>query len=211
MKNKDLNKGYNQAVSGKRNNRLAMLLVTGFCALVTLSALVLYLISNLAIADKVKVIDTTGRYIHTELEHREQLVKSGVQSHVHNTMYYLNSGDRSSLNTNKSKALFLIDRLDAYNIFERWKKERAYNNILRNGHVYKVIEVKVTHMDLEQGEPFPFKSEATLLVQDGTRQEYWLINGKGFVSYTTPSWPNNQWGMFISDYTQDYQKVVLDE
>ena len=211
MENKDLQKGFNEAIGAKKTNRFAMILVTCFCGVITITALVLYLFSNLAIADKVKVMDSTGRVIDTELMYRTDLINSGIQSHVFNAMYYLNSGDRNSHKSNQSKALFLVDRQDAFSIFERWKKEKAYNDILKNGHVYKILEAKVTHADISKGEPYPFKSEATLLIKDGIREEYWLIEGQGYITHTSPSFPNNQWGMIISDYTQDYTKVDLDE
>ncbi len=211
MKNKELVKGFNESVGAKKTNRFAMLLITGFSGVITLSVLVLYFFSNLAIADKVKVFDSSGREVETELKYRTDLINSGVQSHVYNAMYYLNSGDRNTLNGNRAKALFLVDRTNALSIFERWKKEKAYNDILRNGHVYKILEVKVTHVNIDKGEPFPFRSEATLLIQDGPRQEYYLITAQGVVTYETPSFPNNQWGMKISDYTQNYTKVNLDE
>ena len=210
MRNKDLEKGFNESVGAKKTNRFAMILVTVFCGVITLSALFLYLLSNISIADKVKVFDNTGKEVPTELMYRTDLINAGIQRHVFNGMYYLNSVDRQNLETNRTKALFLVDRQDAFSIYERWKKQKAYNDILKNGHVYKILDVKVTHVDESKREPFRFKSEATLLIQDGTRQEYWLIEAQGAITYTTPSFPNNEWGMNISDYSQDYQKVELD-
>ncbi|MEM8510594.1 MAG: hypothetical protein AAF717_22360 [Bacteroidota bacterium] len=211
MKESDLHKGYNESVAGKRNSRLAMILVTVFCGVVTLASLVLYFSSNLAIADKVKVFDSTGREVQTDLVRKEKLLVSGIQRHVYNGMYYANSGDRNSLKENQARTYFLVDNEDALRIFNHWKNEKAYNDILQNGHIYKIVDAKVTGVDTANGEPFAFTSEATLLVRDGTKEDYWFITGEGDIIYNTPSYPYNEWGFEITNYTQQYQKVPKDE
>jgi len=211
INNKSLKKGYNDLTEGKRNNRLAMILVTVFSCVITLTCLVLYLFSNIMIADKVKVIDRSGNVLNSELMRREQMIESGLKSHVKKAIYYLNSGTRYNLKTNQAKALFLVNTNSAYAIYERWKKQGAYADILQRGHQYEIVEEEIFLNAITNEEPFFISVEAILKIKDGSREAFWKIKGKGEVYYTTPSYPNNDWGFDIQNYTQEYTKVNLSE
>jgi hypothetical protein len=56
-------KGYDDVVEGKRTGRLAMWLITIVSIVITLSALIISALLQANSADKMKVIDNTGRVI----------------------------------------------------------------------------------------------------------------------------------------------------
>ncbi len=202
-----LSEKFNEMESSKKTNRLAMYLVTGFCAIVTVSSLALNYLSKRQVVDLVQVVDAnSGRYLPAELQRREAVLNSGIKDHVHRSMYYANSFSRNTLKSNQAKTKFLMDEGDALNIFERYKKTKSYADAVQLGHLYEVTKVTLTHLDTKQ-EPFPFRVEATLEVTDGLRKELWTITGQGHIIYHDPIYPQNVPGLFITNYSQRYTKT----
>lgn len=208
MKNKELQEGYNQAVSAKKNNKLAMILVTSFCGVITITALLLYMFSHLTIADKLKVVDTTGRELKSDLMRRDQVLKNALKEHVVKCVKYSNSFSRETYKNNQNIALLLMDRSSAFRIFEGYKKGKSYNDALKLGHIYEVETTKVTNLSTEK-EPFEFIAESILVAQDGGRKNYFKIVSKGEITYRDPSYPYNSYGLWTSNYVQESTRINL--
>jgi len=207
MRNSELTKGFNELSEAKKNNRLAMILVTVFAAVITITAMIMYMISHINIASKVKVVDISGRVIESDFVRQELLLESGIKSHVEYAVNYLNSFSREEIIDNQKKSLFLVDRENAHQIFESYKKSNAYDNATQRGHIYKVLNTKVTHLELSKGEPFYFKSQSLLEIKDGTRRTLYKIFSQGKITYRTPIYPNNTQGLWISEYRQTSKEV----
>lgn len=210
MKNKDLERGYNELVAGKKTNRLAMILITVFCIVITLGAIISSTISSMAMADKVKVVDTRGVQMKSNLKRQSELVKIGIQSHVEDALFYMNSFQRETLDTNRKRALMLIDKESAYRVFETYKKEGIYDDAVERGHIYKVEKTAVTHLT-EEGEPYKFMAQSELVTIDGSKREYFTIISEGYVTFRTPSYPYNTHGLWITEFRQKATKIVTDE
>ena len=209
MKNKDLEKGYNESIGGKKTNRLAMILITSFSGVITITALVLYMVSNITIADKIKVFDSQGNEYKTQLMRQSELLKTSTKGHIKQAVYLANSFSRENYKTNQNQLLFLMDRKSAFRIFEGYKKEGAYNNALKLGHIYEVESTKVSQIDTSK-EPYQFIQESIVYTQDGGRVEYFRIVGKGIMTTRKPS-DNNERGLWISDYYQETTKINRNE
>lgn len=203
-------KGYDDVVEGKRNSRLAMWLVTGGSIIVTISALVISASLMSSSADKMKVIDSTGRVIKSDLQREEEVRISTVQAHLSNALFYLNSFDRNSIKENQARALFLIDKKSADRIFNSYNRTGAYNDALQSGYIYRAKFTKITKLE-GNSEPFAFTLEGELVVTDGSRTIKTKIIGKGNIRYSTPNFPNNPQGMLVYDYLQQYEDMPQEE
>lgn len=203
-------KGYDDVVEGKRNSRLAMWLVTGGSIIVTISALVISASLMSSSADKMKVIDNTGRVIKSDLQREEEVRISTVQAHLSNALFYLNSFDRNSIKENQARALFLVDKKSADRIFNSYNRTGAYNDALQSGYIYRAKFIKITKLE-GNSEPFAFTLEGELEVTDGSRTIKTKIIGTGNIRYSTPNFPNNPQGMLVYDYLQQYEDMPPEE
>lgn len=203
-------KGYDDVVEGKRNGRLAMYLITVGCLIITISALVISAVLQASSADKMKVIDNTGRVIKSDLQREEEVRISTVQAHLSNALFYLNSFDRNSIKENQARALFLVDKKSADRIFSSFNRQGAYNDALQSGFIYRAKFIKLTQLE-GKSEPFAFTLEGELTVTDGSRTIKTKIIGKGNIRYSTPNFPNNPQGMLVYDYLQQYEDMPPEE
>jgi len=210
MKNKDLEKGYNQSVEAKKTNKLAMILITVFSGVITLTCLIMYMISNIYIADKVKVVDTRGVQMESNLVRQRDLVKTGIQNHIQDALFYSNSFQRETIESNQKRTLMLMDKESAYRIFQTYKKEGIYNDAIDRGHIYKVEKTEVTNLS-DKGEPYSFVAKSILVSIDGRKKEYFTIVSKGDLTFRKPTFPYNSWGMWITNFRQKSSKIVADE
>lgn len=199
-------KGYDDVVEGKRNGRLAMWLITVGSVIFGLTALIISALLQAESADKMKVIDSTGRVIQSDLRREEEVRVSTIQAHLANAMFYLNSFDRNSIKENQARALFLVDKKSADRIFNSYNRQGAYNDALQSGYIYRAKFNKLTVLE-GKTEPFTFEAEGELSVTDGSRTITTKIVGKGNIRYSNPNFPNNPQGMIIYDYLQEYQDM----
>lgn len=199
-------KGYDDVVEGKRTGRLAMWLITIVSIVITLSALIISALLQANSADKMKVIDNTGRVIKSDLRREEDVRIATVQAHLANAIFYLNSFDRNSIKENQARALFLVDKKSADRIFNSYNRQGAYNDALQSGYIYRAKFNKLTILE-GTSEPFAFEMEGELTVTDGSRTIKTKIIGKGNLRYSTPNFPNNPQGMLVYDYLQQYEDM----
>ena len=208
MNDKELLQGYNESVEGKKTNKLAMILITCFCGIITLTTLVFHFISDAEMVDKVKVVNVyNGDVLDSNLKRRADLINSGCESTVNRAVYYSNSFDRVTINSNKARALFLMDNNSAYPIFEKYKKDRSYEDAIQRGHIYEIVETELTSLQTDKGEPYTFTQKSILRVKDGHRTENFIVRGEGKITYRKPIYPENEHGFWISDYSQTLQKI----
>lgn len=203
-------KGYDDVVEGKRNGRLAMRLIVVFASIITVSALLFSFLSQATSANKMKVIDSTGRVIPSDLRREEEVRISTVQAHLSNAFFYLNSFDRNSIKENQARALFLVDKISADRVFSGYNRTGAYNDALQSGYLYRAKFTKLTKLE-GNSEPFSFEIEGELTVTDGKRVMKSLIVGKGSIRYTSPNYPNNPQGMLVYDYLQEYRDMPIEK
>jgi len=200
-----LNQEFNQMESAKKINRFAIYLIVGFCGFVTLYSLTLNFLSKRQMIDMVKVVDVrNGVILHSEVQRRSQVLKTTIQGHVNRAITYANSFSRTTISSNQKATMFLMDLDDAYTIFGRYKNLQSYEDALQRGHIFKTTNVKITHLDLDNGEPYPIKIEATLTIKDGTKTQIFLIQGQGVITYHDPIYPQNEAGLWLTDYRQKY-------
>jgi len=136
MKNQEVLKGYDDLIEGKKQSKFAMILIVIFSIIISLSALSFALITQLKAIDTVKVMDSTGRYVKTDSKREEQVLRASVQSHLENVIYNLNSFDALSINENKAKAIFLVDKASADRVFNSFAVSGAYNDAIQGGVIY---------------------------------------------------------------------------
>ena len=203
---------FNEMESAKKNNRLAIYIIVGFALVVTLSSLILNFMSKRQMIDLVKVVDVrNGVILHSEVQRRSQVLKTSIQGHLTRAITYANSFSRTTIKSNQKATLFLMDMDDAYTIFGRYKSQQSYEDALQRGHIYKTSDVKITHLNLDQGEPYQVKIEARLTIKDGTKRQIFLIQGQGAITYHDPIYPQNEAGLWLTDYRQKYTNITSNE
>ena len=198
--------------TAKKINRLAMYIIATVCTVITLAALTMNMLSKRQMVDLVKVIDSSnGREISSDVQRRKALLKSTLLGHVDRTIRAANSFTRNTIKQNQKRTRFLMDRDDANTIFARYKSRNSYRDAIQQGHQYRITKIEVTHLDLDHGEPYRFRMQAKLVIKDGSRLEEWRIIGTGQVTYHDPIYPQNEAGLWIDNYAQQYEKIQTDE
>lgn len=206
MKQNNLLKGYDDLLEGKKIVRIMILGILLFSLLVVLTTLFLSYKLNAKATDTIKVIDSNGRIIPSEVKRQEDVFHASIQAHLANCLYYLNTFDRNSIKENQARALFLVDKKSADRIFNSFTNTGAYNDAIRNGYIYKSKFIKLAYVNKNR-EPFEVEFEGELNIIDKDRTIKYRITGKGKVRYNTPSYPYNVQGMILYDYLQNFEEI----
>ncbi len=206
MKKQEILHGYDDLIQGKKQSRFAMILVIIFSTVISISALIFAFLIQIKSIDTVKVIDSSGRYLKSETQRRDQVLKASVQSHLDNVIHNLNSFDALSIKENQVKSIFLVDQLSANRVFDSYNVSGAYNDAMQNGVIYSSKMDKVTVFEGEK-EPYSFEIEGLLVVKKGETEIKKGIKGKGKIRYVTPSYPNNVQGLQVYDYLQEFENI----
>lgn len=195
----------------KKNGRTIMSLIVLFSLMVIVFVLIwtYAIVSNAG--DKIKVVDSNGQYLKTSLEKKEKLFKSLIQNHCANTVTYANSFDRMTVKENQAKAIFLMNRTDAYRIFSKYKDNHAYDNSLDRGVIYKAEFEKLEEMSGTE-EPFHVRFSSVLTIADNDKEPVKVrIFSEGDIVSYTPQYPENISGFYFKNYNQTYERTTKDD
>ena len=78
--------------------------------------------------DKILVVNEGGELLRFKAMQQDLLYESLLKNHCYHTAYYLNSFDRLSLQENRARALFLVNKPDANTIFAKYQADRGYGD-----------------------------------------------------------------------------------
>ncbi len=207
----DILKNFDDLAIAKKNGRTIMSLIV-FFSLVVISFVLIWTYAIVANAgDKIKVVDSNGQYLKTTLEKKEKLFKSLIQNHCANTVMYANSFDRMTVKENQIKALFLMNKTDAYRIFAKYKDDHAYNSSLDRGVVYKTEFEKIEEISGTE-EPYHVRFSSILTIADNDKpvKKVQILSDGDIISYT-PQYPENVSGFYFKSYNQTYERITTDD
>ena len=127
-----------------------------------------------------------------------------LKSHCSRTAYFLNSFDRLSLQENRARALFLVNKPDANTVFAKYQADRAYGDALELGVVYKTEFEKIIDIRAD-GEEYHVRFSSILSIINGDDIRKVRILSEGTAIHATPRFPENTSGFFFRTYDQQYE------
>lgn len=122
---KNILRDFSGLAEARRNHTFRTKLVFIFSA-VTIAMVLLfaYRVVNGAM-NKILVVNEGGEFVHFKAVRQDMLYESLLKNHCYHTAYYLNSFDRLSLQENRARALFLVNKPDANTIFAKYQADRG--------------------------------------------------------------------------------------
>ena len=135
---------------------------------------------------------------------QDMLYESLLKNHCYHTAYYLNSFDRLSLQENRARALFLVNKPDANTIFAKYQADRGYGDALELGVVYRTEFEKMLSVSVS-GDEYHVTFSSVLSIINGNDVRKIRILSEGTVIRTTPRFPENTSGFFFRTYNQQYE------
>ena len=125
---KNILRDFSGLAEARRNHTFRTKLVFIFSA-VTIAMVLLfaYRVVNGAM-NKILVVNEGGEFVHFKAVRQDMLYESLLKNHCYHTAYYLNSFDRLSLQENRARALFLVNKPDANTIFAKYQADRGYGD-----------------------------------------------------------------------------------
>ena len=135
---------------------------------------------------------------------QDLLYESLLKGHCRRTAYFLNSFDRLSLQENRARALFLVNKPDANTVFAKYQADRAYGDALELGVVYKTEFEKIIDIRAD-GEEYHVRFSSILSIINGDDIRKVRIVSEGTAIHATPRFPENTSGFFFRTYDQQYE------
>lgn len=130
-------KDFSGLAEARKSYTLRTRLVFIFCG-VTIAMVLFFAHSVVNNAmNKILVVNEGGEFVHFKSMQQDLLYESLLKGHCRRTAYFLNSFDRLSLQENRARALFLVNKPDANTVFAKYQADRAYGDALELGVVYK--------------------------------------------------------------------------
>ena len=118
---KNILKDFSRLAEARKNHTFRTRLVFIFCAATIAMVLFFsYRVVNSAM-DKILVVNEGGELLRFKAMQQDLLYESLLKNHCYHTAYYLNSFDRLSLQENRARALFLVNKPDANTIFAKYQ------------------------------------------------------------------------------------------
>lgn len=195
---------FNALADARKKSSLLVKLAFGFCAL-TVSAVLFFSYSLLSsMGNKILVVNENGEYLKQKAMDTDKLYEELLQAHCSSTAYYLNSFDRLSLQENRARALFLVNKPDANTIFAKYQADRGYGDALELGVVYRTEFEKMLSVSVS-GEEYHVTFSSILSIINGNDVRKIRILSEGTVIRTTPRFPENTSGFFFRTYNQQYE------
>lgn len=122
---KNILKDFSRLAEARKNHTFRTRLVFIFCAATIAMVLFFsYRVVNSAM-DKILVVNEGGELLRFKAMQQDLLYESLLKNHCYHTAYYLNSFDRLSLQENRARALFLVNKPDANTIFAKYQADRG--------------------------------------------------------------------------------------
>ena len=107
---KNILKDFSRLAEARKNHTFRTRLVFIFCAATIAMVLFFsYRVVNSAM-DKILVVNEGGELLRFKAMQQDLLYESLLKNHCYHTAYYLNSFDRLSLQENRARALFLVNK-----------------------------------------------------------------------------------------------------
>ena len=120
---KNILKDFSRLAEARKNHTFRTRLVFIFCAATIAMVLFFsYRVVNSAM-DKILVVNEGGELLRFKAMQQDLLYESLLKNHCYHTAYYLNSFDRLSLQENRARALFLVNKPDANTIFAKYQED----------------------------------------------------------------------------------------
>lgn len=203
---KDILRDFNKYADARKNFTLRTKLVFIFCSVAIAMVLFFsYLVVNNAM-NKILVVNEGGEFVRFRAVRQDLLYESLLKSHCAFTAYYLNSFDRLSLQENRARALFLVDKGEANAVFAKYQADRAYGDALELGVIYKTEFESLTDMSVS-GEEYHVRFTSILSIVNGSEIKKVRIISEGTAIRTTPRYPENVSGFFFRTYNQQYENL----
>ena len=203
---KDILRDFNKYADARKNFTLRTKLVFVFCsATIAMVLFFSYQVVNNAM-NKILVVNEGGEFVRFRAVRQDLLYESLLKSHCAFTAYYLNSFDRLSLQENRARALFLVDKGEANAVFAKYQADRAYGDALELGVIYKTEFESLTDMSVS-GEEYHVRFASILSIVNGSEIKRVRIISEGTAIRTTPRYPENVSGFFFRTYNQQYENL----
>lgn len=203
---KDILRDFNKYADARKNFTLRTKLVFIFCSVTIAMVLFFsYQVVNNAM-NKILVVNEGGEFVRFRAVRQDLLYESLLKSHCAFTAYYLNSFDRLSLQENRARALFLVDKGEANAVFAKYQADRAYGDALELGVIYKTEFESLTDMSVS-GEEYHVRFTSILSIVNGSEIKKVRIISEGTAIRTTPRYPENVSGFFFRTYNQQYENL----
>lgn len=203
---KDILRDFNKYADARKNFTLRTKLVFVFCSVTIAMVLFFsYQVVNNAM-NKILVVNEGGEFVRFRAVRQDLLYESLLKSHCAFTAYYLNSFDRLSLQENRARALFLVDKGEANAVFAKYQADRAYGDALELGVIYKTEFESLTDMSVS-GEEYHVRFTSILSIVNGSEIKRVRIISEGTAIRTTPRYPENVSGFFFRTYNQQYENL----
>ena len=178
---KDILRDFNKYADARKNFTLRTKLVFVFCsATIAMVLFFSYQVVNNAM-NKILVVNEGGEFVRFRAVRQDLLYESLLKSHCAFTAYYLNSFDRLSLQENRARALFLVDKA----VFAKYQADRAYGDALELGVIYKTEFESLTDMSVS-GEEYHVRFTSILSIVNGSEIKRVRIISEGTAIRTTP-------------------------
>jgi hypothetical protein len=206
MSEKEFIKKYNSLQEGKKRTMTISMIYAISSVVIIISCFIWMYAVSISTVDKLKVIDKTGNYVNTSTVRKEKLLKSLIESHCANTVYYANSFDRLTIKENQAKTLFLMNQKDAKKIFETYLKNNNYNDAIQRSYDFETTIIKIKELDTTE-EPYKVSFISEFKISQGEKiQKYYIISEGEIVSHT-PQYPENPNGFFFKSYSQEFKSL----
>ena len=201
---KNILRDFSGLAEARRNHTFRTKLVFIFSA-VTIAMVLLfaYRVVNGAM-NKILVVNEGGEFVHFKAVRQDMLYESLLKNHCYHTAYYLNSFDRLSLQENRARALFLVNKPDANTICAKYQADRGYGDALELGVVYRTEFEKMLSVSVS-GDEYHVTFSSVLSIINGNDVRKIRILSEGTVIRTTPRFPENTSGFFFQTYNQQYE------
>ena len=201
---KNILKDFSRLAEARKNHTFRTRLVFIFCAATIAMVLFFsYRVVNNAM-NKILVVNEGGELLRFKAMQQDLLYESLLKNHCYHTAYYLNSFDRLSLQENRARALFLVNKPDANTIFAKYQADRGYGDALELGVVYRTEFEKMLSVSVS-GDEYHVTFSSVLSIINGNDVRKIRILSEGTVIRTTPRFPENTSGFFFRTYNQQYE------
>lgn len=206
MNKENIVKAFDVYATGKRQSSIAVRLMFALAAVVVVGSLVLVYSVSVSTANKIRVLDRMGNTLPTVVVSEDKLKNVLLQAHCANSVMFLNSFDRVSIKENQARAVFLMSRDDAYRIFATYQTRGAYADALNRGVVYRATFLQLDAVEGDQ-EPYRVRFTSKLEIKDNDRPTVtFTIKSEGDLVKHTPQYPENQSGLYFTNYQQTFHK-----
>lgn len=191
----------------KKQSNTILKLVLFFSFSISIVAIVLSLLTITKAMNKIIVVDSGGLYLKTIVENREQLQTTLILNTCSMLITNINSFDRNSIIDNQANAYYYCSKNELKPIFEKYKQEKIYQNVLDRGVIYKCEMEQVPFISKSE-EPIEVKFSSILTEYDGTFITKYRIISTGKIISVKPEYPKNITGYFFSEYRQEIQNYI---